>query len=275
MSLTSILKQKEVQQRFREEFPMPELDVNAEIVAPLRSDRPGHIGTAFDYLLRFTLRRLNPSVTHSSRWTAEVALSLLKGEALDRAREVIDQSKSALEAYTASGGLSDDLLRACLQLAKLDVVTRTRGGYDIADIDAIQPGEVEDLHRLHEVVPLESFQAEGLCLLNPTFGKASALVGGADADLLIDARLIDIKTVQDASLTRKMLNQLIGYYTLHVIGGIGERDPKPSISQVGVYFSRHAHLVTFDLADVIDRSTFPDFVEWFARYCLAQRMTER
>jgi hypothetical protein len=254
---------------------MPELDVNAEIVAPLRSDRPGHIGTAFDYLLRFTLHRLNSSVTHSSRWTAEVALSLLQGEAHDRAREVIARSKSALEAYTTSGVLSDDLLRACLQLAKLDVVTRTRGGYDITDVEAVRAGETEDLRRLQEVIPLESFQAEELCLLNPTFGKASSLVGGADADLLIDNRLLDIKTVQNAALTRRMLNQLIGYYTLHVIGGIGERDPKPSISEVRIYFSRHAHLVAFDLDEVIDRTTFPDFVEWFARYSLAQRVTER
>jgi hypothetical protein len=274
MSLTSILKQKEVQQRFRDAFPMPDVHVSADVVAPLQTDRPGHIGTAFDYLLRFTLRRINSSVVSSSRWTAEVALQLLQGAARQQAEEVIDRAASEVEAYAASGELSEDLLRSCLRLARLDVVVRTRGGYDISEMDAAQPGDLADLKQLHQVIPHRTFEANELCLLNPTFGKASALVRGADADLLIDDLLIDIKTVQKASFTRRMLNQLVGYYILHVIGGIGELDPKPSISRVGIYFARHGHLASFDLDEVIDRETFPDTVEWFARYGLAQRVKE-
>jgi hypothetical protein len=36
--------------------------------------------------------------------------------------------------------------------------------------------------------------------LNPDFGFASKLVGGADADIVLDSTLIDIKTVKAATL---------------------------------------------------------------------------
>ena len=81
-----------------------------------------------------------------------------------------------------------------------------------------------------------------------------------------------MKTVKEASFTRDTFNQLLGYYTLHVIGGVGDLDPKPEINRVGVYFSRHAHLHVLDLDAVIDRSTYPDFVEWFALRAMGQHL---
>lgn len=97
------------------------------------------------------------------------------------------------------------------------------------------------------------------------------MVGGADADALVDDVLIDIKTVKQATFTRKMFEQPLGDYTLPIIGGIGEKKPKPTIRRIGIYFSRHAHLHVVNVDEVINRSTYPDFVEWFATHALEHR----
>jgi hypothetical protein len=68
-----------------------------------------------------------------------------------------------------------------------------------------------------------------------------------------------------------MFEQLLGYCTLLIIGGIGEKKPKPTIWQIGIYFSRHTHLHVVNVDEVINQSTYPDFVEWFDTYALEHR----
>lgn len=274
MSLTSLLQTDEVRRRFRDAFEKPSMDAAPPIQAPVITDRPSHVGAAFDYLLRFHLRRLNPEVVAGRTWTAETAAELLSNAEREKALETIRRAKEARDAYVASGKLTQTLLEAELHLARLDLVARTRrtGSIDITGIDPVTEADVDDLRQLQEIIPDDPFQASDLCLLNPTFGKASGLVGGADADLLLDNTLIEIKTVNKPIFRRDMFDQLLGYYTLHVIGGIGEIEPKPTIRSIGVYFSRHAHLHVVPLDEVIDRSTYPDFVEWFARYALSQSL---
>jgi hypothetical protein len=273
MSLTSFVESTEVRRRFREEFEKPRMKAAPDLVVPPTTNRPSHVGTAFDYLLRFYARRFNPEVAQGRQWVAESALQLLSGAQKENAEEVVERAKDARDEYVATGDLTRNVLEAALHLARLDLVVRTRssGGLDINAVDPIAEEDLDDLRRLHAAVPERHFRADTLCFLNPTFGKASALVGGADADLLVDDTLIEIKTVKEASFDREMFNQLLGYYTLHIIGGIGEVDPKPTIRRVAVYFSRHAYLHTVHLDEVVDRSTYPDFVEWFAREALKRR----
>lgn len=273
MSLTSFVESTEVRRRFREEFEKPRMEATPDRIVPPISDRPSRVGTAFDYLLRFCVQRLNPEVTKDREWVAESALQLLSGVQKENAAELIQRAKDARDEYVATGDLSRNVLEATLHLARLDLVVRTSSadGLDVGAPDPIKEDDLQDLRQLHEAVPIGQFQADERCLLNPTFGKASALVGGADADLLLDDTLIDIKTVKEASFSREMLNQLLGYYTLHIIGGIGGVDPKPTIRRVGVYFSRHAYLHALPLEQVVDRSTYPDFVEWFARTAMKRR----
>lgn len=274
MSLTSLLQASEVRHRFREEFEKPTMEASPDCVVPLISDRPAHVGTAFDYLLRFLLRRLNPDTIRDRRWVAEAAVQLLPEDDQDTAQEIIKHAKSARETFVESGTLRRETLDAVLRLAHMDVVVRTRSNESdgLPSSDPVSEVDLEDLRQLYEVVPRDQFRAERFCFLNPTFGRASSLVGGADVDLVLDETLVDVKTVQEASFTRDAFNQLLGYYTLHVIAGVGGLDPKPEINRVGVYFSRHAHLYTVDLERVIDRSTYPDFVEWFARHAMGKRL---
>jgi hypothetical protein len=74
MSLTSFLLNKDVQERFYQEFPMPRFTTKLEILAPPLSNRYSLIGTAFDYLLRFYIKNLNPDVV-SYKWIAEHSIS--------------------------------------------------------------------------------------------------------------------------------------------------------------------------------------------------------
>ena len=272
MSLTSFIQIEEVRRRFREEFEKPKMEATPELVAPPHTDRPSHVGTAFDYLMRFTLSRVNREVVRGREWVAEAALDLLSGSQRERALQTIEWAKSVRDAYVSSGETSDELYKAALNLARLDVAVRTKGKQDVSEFDPVKGGDVEDLRQLHQNIPDAELESGKVCLLNPTFGKASALVGGADADLLVDDTLIEIKTLTDASLGRDTFNQLLGYYTLHVIDGIGELEAKPTIRRVGVYFSRHAYLHTIELDDAIERSTYPHFVEWFALNAMNERL---
>ena len=80
--------------------------------------------------------------------------------------------------------------------------------------------------------------------LNPTF-DGSALIGGADADLIVDGCLLEIKTtVRPETLPRDVLYQLLGYVLLDFSNAYG-------IGSVGVYMSRQGEIVSWPLAELL------------------------
>ncbi|MDE3068878.1 MAG: hypothetical protein KGJ60_15200, partial [Verrucomicrobiota bacterium] len=128
MSLTSFLKNSvDVRQRFKAEFVMPSLDTMEESATPPLTKNYSLVGTAFDYLLRFYVERLNPNCK-SGEWIAE------KGAICDEIEKdgrwlnltgTVEKAKAAHKQYLQSGKIDDKLLRATLNLAQLDVVYRT------------------------------------------------------------------------------------------------------------------------------------------------------
>ena len=77
MSLSKFLKIEDVKKKFQECFSKTKFAVKKEILAPPLTKNYGRVGTAFDYLLRFYLKYLNPQAdTH--RWVAELSLEGLK-----------------------------------------------------------------------------------------------------------------------------------------------------------------------------------------------------
>lgn len=295
MSLTSFLKNnQDVRARFRQEFKKPRFAVKKDLLAPALTKRYSLIGTAFDYLMRFHLKHLNPDAV-TSRWIAELAVNKVieaaitaaglevvysaeTGEtwAFDKAigeipapvtdetrkvKQIVEQAKEVYNEYLSSGEITDKLIESSLLLAQLDPIFRA--GYIDENIGTVYEKDVTDLRNLISIVDPDTFRAKQLCMLNPNFGEASMLVGGADADLVIDDTLIEIKTTKRLELQRSHFDQLMGYYTLHEIAGVGELRPKPEIKKVAVYFSRHAYLHILDLHEIIDKHTFPDFVQWF------------
>ncbi len=184
--------------------------------------------------------------------------------ALYFAEELLSQVKKEYSKFLKKGKIKNDLIKSTLFLAELEHIFRP-GTIPISKLiwKYIDNKNIDDLRNLISVVEPELFKADKICLLNPTFGKASKLVGGADADLVIDDMLIDIKTKKKLQMNRNYFNQLIGYYTLYRIGGIDGMPPQNEIKKLGIYFARYGYLHLYKVKDIIDENRFTKFMEWF------------
>jgi hypothetical protein len=263
MSLTSFLRNKDVHERFRKEFIKPRLSIKKDILAPsLSTDRARLVGTAFDYLFRFYLQHLNPNAV-CRRWIAEEALTRLATDQglHKKGQKIIEGARKNVNEFLKSGRITDELIRSSVLLAGLDPIVRAGVGHE--NIGLVYKHDVQDLRNLIGVIEPRLFKAKKLCLLNPTFGEASLLVGGADADIVIDDTIIDIKTTKNLACLPRDFHQLVGYYVLHQVGSIGELKSKLRINKFAVYFSRFAYLHIFEVKEIVESDGFPKFVKWF------------
>jgi hypothetical protein len=289
VSLTSFLENKDVKEKFKQEFPSPKFSVQKPLLAPPLTTHYSLVGTAFDYLLRFYLKRLNPQAVES-RWVAENAVTVLfmykdgfaihsdTGEVevvtqlmpdkadvamFHKIKRILLDAKNAYQLYLKTGETNKSLLTSALLLANLDIIYRTGRFEDYVELDTVSDEDIKDLTNLTSIIDLKVFKAEKICLLNPTFGEASVLVGGADADLVVDDTIVDIKTTKKLQLPRKYFDQLIGYYCLYRIGGISGLPQDYEIKNLAVYFSKHAYLHLIPVKDCIRQVNFQEFLEWF------------
>jgi len=290
MSLTSFLDNRDIKEKFRQEFPKPRFTIKRELLAPPVTNHYTLVGTAFDYLMRFYLKHLNPMAI-TNEWVAERSLETflcLRGipcynadnrkldleesvSSLSRndrvvfrsIQGIIEQAKEKYAEFLNSGKVTNQVIKSVLLLGQLDPIFRAR----VVDVNIgiIDNKDVKDLKSLISLVDPRTFKAKRICVLGPTFGKASALVGGADVDLVIDNMIIDIKTTSKLELQRTYFNQLVGYYILCKIGGIDGMPSGLRIKRLGLYFSRYAYLYVLSVPDIINEYTFSNFVEWFKR----------
>ncbi len=82
-------------------------------------------------------------------------------------------------------------------------------------------------------------------VLNPTFAGSIEL-GGADADLILGNTLIDIKTTKKGKPNRPQYWQIVGY-------ALADYTDEYSIDRLGFYYARYGALVTWELADLLQR----------------------
>ncbi|HEY9295675.1 MAG TPA: hypothetical protein VIQ31_04760, partial [Phormidium sp.] len=201
MSLSSFLEKSDVRARFRQEFSKPKLGDTRPLLAPPLTGNYRLVGTAFDYLMRFYLKMLNPQAVDSG-WIAEITLNALKRQGANRLYQqalfIVTQARENYTEFLKSQEITDDLISSTLQLAKLDVIYRA-GRID-QNLQHVEPADIEDMKALISVVDLSQFKTEGVVVLNPTFGLGSVKVREADADLVIDDLLIDIKTTKNFKL---------------------------------------------------------------------------
>jgi len=276
MSLKTFLDNKDVRARFSDEFYKPRFSIKREILAQPITKHYSLVGTAFDYLLRFYVKLINPEAI-TKEWVAKlsvdrmrqlrVALNPQKGlisideNLLKRADDMLSKSSKAYSDYIKTGKITNDLVKCTIFLAQLD--TYFRAGIIDDNFGITDDGDIVDLSKLISLVSLDTFKAKDLCLLNPTFGEASELIGGADADLIIDDTLIDIKTTSKLEFKVEHFNEVIGYYTLLKIGGIPNAPFEPKIENLGFYYSRYAELYKFPVTEAISLHKYPSFMEWF------------
>jgi hypothetical protein len=290
VSLTTFVAEKGVKEKFAQEFPMPKIRLEGALLAPPVTNHWSLVGIAFDYLLRFYIKWLNPSAIEGE-WIAEhVQKGFLEHKAMIlpgptqeeylKTRQLykiasrnVDEARAAYQRYLEDGEITDELIRCAVHLARIDPIFRA--WYVDPNMGVADDGDVEDLRKLISLVKPEFFRAEKLCALNPTFGLASRLVGGADVDLVIDDTILDIKTTKHLKLQQRYFHQIVGYYLLFRLGGLADAPMEPEITTLGIYFSRHGKLVTFPVKSIINESQLPAFYEWLREYiCDPSRMKD-
>ncbi|TLM88446.1 IS1 family transposase [Hymenobacter jeollabukensis] len=281
MSLTSILQSplhSNLTAWLRHHFPnnIPVVRVPITVHKERNGDLSySRIGTAFDYLFRFQLERINAQFRQEPRqWIAEHALGMVtssqarkaktKPEAAAKTLPLVarlesdfDDAKGQYQAFLRSGVLTPELILSCLLLAKLDVVYRT-GRPEFAFREVAfddEAAEIDQVEKLFQAVNWEPFLAQHHCVLNPTFGRAGMLVGGADADIIIDGVLIDLKVTATQTLQRSYLNQLIGYYLLSLMH-TKDCEPIYPIHTIALYFPRADYLLKIPVAHYFDQAGY-------------------
>jgi hypothetical protein len=261
MSLTSFIKIPEVKEKLSEIIKRPDIKLDGKIKAIPLTKNYSLVGTAFDYLLRFVLESNFKAI--STKWIAEESIELLskiKHPEKDVINTLLKICKKRYKEYLKDKKVDDFLVESCIILAKIDLIYRCaifeeHMGY-------VDDKDKKDLLNLYNFIDLNNFKPNSICLLNPTFNQASHLVGGADADLVIDDTIIDIKTTKNLSLTKDYLNQLVGYYFLYKIGGFSGLKEKININFVGIYFSRYGLLCKIPIKDLINIDDNKN-VKWF------------
>jgi len=290
MSLTSFIGRKEVRTVIDEIFPKPKIEIKYdEFIEP--SKYPSLVGTAFDYLCRFYLEATIKDV-QKRRWIAENAslLSELEfGEDSEESREssqAIVNANERYRSYIENKEITESLLKSCIDLARNEIYFRSGDPQSLAKIGKVYEAEaIEDLKRLYEVIPKEEFEKFDSAILNPSFGHVSALCNGADADLVLDHCLVEIKTVKNISLDIRTWRQLIGYLVLIDAyknqeveielfsekekiseNGISRYDLDiPKIEKLGVYYSRAGKYFEIPAEIVYENEKYSDFKRWFLK----------
>jgi hypothetical protein len=267
VSLTSFLElNADVRKRFLGHFTKPAFRTKAPLLAPPLTQHYGLSGTAFDYLLRFYIQKLN-LCSETSDWVAEAAFEKLREISSLRTREIasrlFEQAKDRHSRFLRSSRQKPprDLIESAIYLARLDVLFRA-GILDPYLFNRAPKALVNDLESMLVLVKRGHFRAKKRCLLNPTFGLASDLVGGADGDLVIDDTLIDVKTTKHLIFDREIFNQLAGYYVLSCIGGIGDR-ARARVSHLAVYYARYGLFHRIPVAKCFSAETMEAFLRWF------------
>lgn len=275
MSLVTLLRETHIKNEFKKFVKTPRnFDTSRKIlVNPYHNNSPSLIGTAFDYLFRFVLQKRFSS-SCSQPWIAEKSLEILKdydSPVYSLAFKRVAEAKDRLIDFCNTGLMNNYLIESSVFLARLDGVYRN--GTDLVKEVLIEADKniIKELREFMFILPKEEFVTNKFCYLNPSFGAGSWLVGNADADLIIDDCLIDLKTSKHLRLDEHF-HQLIGYYILLRLGGVYDENSdavvdyfreKCAIEYLGIYFARYAYFFKANISELIDIKMLPNFVRWF------------
>lgn len=287
MSLTRFVARPAMRAAFNANAARVRLPFNArglEPTAPSRGLHHSAVGTAFDYLARFRLARevmrglRDADVTlHDTGWAAEDAVAAMADHPRYRRHHprwsfLVAKARELFDDWV--GGREDDVGRVakcCQYLANVDLLVRI-GDFNpfFAPREAVQ-AELLELDAAFD--PLRLLGPRRTVMLNPVF-MLSDMVDGADADLIVDDTIIDIKTTNGIGPSAGHLRQLLGYAVLHGMGGVdagsGEASTDP-VRRVGVYFARYGRIAAWDIDEVMPDGGFDRFAAAFRAEIEAER----
>ncbi len=192
--LTTFIQIPQIKEGLRRQFPLADVRLKNILHVPPRTRNYFLIGRAFDYLLRWEVKRLNPSASESE-WIAEKAPERLSGREHRLAEDVVRTAKAAQTTFLKSGKFSESIGTSLMQLARLDSVfreSRFLPGIGHSE-EAADLKDLRDLLKLARGCPHFRARGQHPVVLNPPLGVGNLL---ADADMIINQTLIDVKTTK-------------------------------------------------------------------------------
>lgn len=162
MSLSSLIKNDQsLRNKIRDDFQLSVLRQKIEKTRPLLAPPPNTtnhqlVGTAFDYLLRFYLERLNALPYHpENQWVAEKAVNRLIDNHhhcwYEDGRKIIKNVKTLRKKFNQTGQLSQGLIRQTLRMSYLDPLVRAGRGIEYIGKDA-DPADIEDIQKQFSLI---------------------------------------------------------------------------------------------------------------------------
>ena len=167
------------------------------------------------------------------------------GETVNRLQPVKSRLDEAGEDELNRCSIILGLLETAYRVGEQDDIIKSADPKKLSDLFAIvKQNWTEDMRNLSwkfydRYSRLLSFPAN----LNPQF-EYSRVVGGADADLIVNGMLIDIKATLNPRLEKEWVWQLLGYALL-------DRFDRHEIQYVGLYMARQGLLVWWSLDELV------------------------
>ncbi|MCD8235213.1 MAG: hypothetical protein LUD00_00870 [Prevotellaceae bacterium] len=246
------------------------------------------VGTAFDYAARFIVARY-ACVNHDeeSGITSDATSDLNSIHGFSYVKQTLEKKDggtyqklydryvnaiACVKIYFKRPDLDHGVLvEACCFLARMEQIYRSGGimprkGYE--SLLEKEPQEVyDDLKRLCDVF-FETFITSGIVhdgskvVFNPTFGKVSTLIDGADADIYIDGVLYDFKAAKESRYRWQEVAQIYVYYLLDClekisVGNDSQTAVTGKIHSIALYKARFGVIESFDIRK-IDREDLID-----------------
>jgi len=171
-------------------------------------------------------------------------------------------------------GIDEEQLlnRCCLVLGEFEMLSRSfNSAFDFQNSKFAKlkkSNDIQDLLNLHDHEYVDDlcrlswasfdlyqsrFASENF-VLNPTF-EGSKDIGGADADLILDNSLIEIKTtLKPCENIKRMIYQLLGYVLL-------DYRNQYQINQIEIFLPRQKSIARFPLHDILTEITGNDSID--------------
>ncbi|WP_054941699.1 hypothetical protein [Paenibacillus ihuae] len=219
------------------------------------------IGHAYDYMLRAYVQRINNlhQEQQGNSLAASVAVHIIGQDSI---HEAFSEIVSRRNAYiTGQSTLTEEVINDSVILGQLEQFYRSGSG-DPANLLRTNSEDVYDLIALVQATARfsESFQDKDGILCNPRFGEAvTALVDGADGDLIVGDTLIDIKTESQFRWKIGQSRQLIAYW---ILSCLSPNFPS-QIKRLAVWNPRYCKLVSIDIFDICKTMDMIRFVDDF------------
>lgn len=241
-------------------------------------------GTAFDYLARY---RIAQKVSY------DYPLNIIENTVAKQGLDIILRKatkKQAIVFQTRYQSAIDDLLRFIrneldvsvvvkhlIYFAKLEMTFRSGGLLPkdgLMSILTISDKIVDDLLKLFDVFEANFIQnivsVHSRVIFNPTFGHYSNLIGGADADIIIDDTLYDFKTIIKSGYSWKHAAQLLSYYFMNILNLSIDDDSgilkssSLNVSHLALYYARYGECCVYDTNNLKDY--YNEILTWFVNF---------